>query len=210
MSDARAPTEADLRPTEFLETAHPAILAFVQRVAADAPDATERARRLFAAVRDEIRYNAYALPTDPADYRASAVLEARTGYCVPKSVLLSTVARAAGIPARLGFADVRNHLQTERLREQMGTDLFLYHGYSTLYLEGRWLKASSAFNADLCARFGVEPLDFDGTGDALLHPFSGDGSTYMEYVRDHGDFDDLPFERLMDAYGTAYPALICG
>jgi transglutaminase-like putative cysteine protease len=210
MSDAPAlPTDADLRPTRFLETEHPAVLAFVERVAGDASDAIERARRLFAAVRDEIRYDAYVLPTDPADYRASAVLEAGTGYCVPKSVLLTTVARAAGIPSRLGFADVRNHLQTERLREQMGTDLFLYHGYSTLYLDGRWLKASSAFNAGLCARFGVEPLDFDGTGDALLHPFSGDGSKYMEYVRDHGDFDDLPFERLMDAYSEAYPALTC-
>ncbi len=127
---------------------------------------------------------------------------------MPKSVLLSAAARAVGIPARLGFADVKNHLQSERLAEQMGTDLFVYHGYSTLYVGGAWRKASSAFNTELCERFGVQPLDFDGTSDALLHPFSGDGSRYMEYVHDHGDRDDLPLDEILHAYRATYPSLV--
>ena len=159
---------------------------FVARVTAGAEGEHDVAALLFAAVRDEVRYDPYRIPTDPADYRASAVLAAGSGYCVQKAVALTAAARAAGIPSRLGFADVRNHLQSERLRELMGTDLFVWHGYSTLFVGGRWTKASPAFNAELCARFGVPPLDFDGTHDALLHAFAGDGSRYMEYVREHG------------------------
>lgn len=201
------PTAADLAPTAFLDTEHPEVVAYTHRVTEGAADDAERARRLFAAVRDDVRYNPYDLPVAPAAYRASAILAARSGYCVQKSVLLSAVARAAGIPARLGFADVRNHLQTERLREQMGTDLFVWHGYSVLWIGGAWRKASAAFNRELCARFGVEPLDFDGTSDALLHQFSGDGSRYMEYTDDHGTYDDLPLDELLAAYRAAYPSL---
>lgn len=202
-----SPTAEDLAPTAFLDTEHPAIQAYAERLTAGAPDDAERVRRLFAAVRDDVRYNPYDLPTAPEAYRASAILEARNGYCVQKTVLLSAIARASGIPARLGFADVRNHLQTERLREQMGTDLFVWHGYSVLWVDGAWRKASPAFNAELCARFGVEPLEFDGTTDALLHQFSGDGSRYMEYVDDHGVYADLPLDELLAAYVAAYPAL---
>jgi hypothetical protein len=75
---------------------------------------------------------------------------------------------------------------------------------------GRWTKASPAFNAELCARFGVPPLDFDGTQDALLHAFAGDGSQYMEYVHEHGVYTDLPLERILAAYRAAYPAMAAG
>jgi hypothetical protein len=47
---------------------------------------------------------------------------------VPKAAVLAAVARAAGIPARLGYADVRNHMSTERLRQTMKTDVFVWHG----------------------------------------------------------------------------------
>jgi transglutaminase-like putative cysteine protease len=135
------------------------------------------------------------------------VLAAGRGYCVQKAVALSAAARAAGIPARLGFADVRNHLQSERLRAAMGTDLFVWHGYSVLHLGGRWTKASPAFNRELCERFGVPPLEFDGTRDALLHAHAGDGSRYMEYLHEHGVWADLPLERILAAYREAYPVL---
>ncbi len=201
------PRVEDLQQTAFFDCAGDVVRGFVARVTAGAEDEHEVAARLFAAVRDEVRYDPYRIPTDPADYRASAVLGAGSGYCVQKAVALTAVARAAGIPSRLGFADVRNHLQSERLLELMGTDLFVWHGYSTLFVGGRWTKASPAFNAELCARFGVPPLDFDGTHDALLHAFAGDGSQYMEYVREHGVYADLPLERILAAYREAYPPM---
>jgi len=201
------PAREDLEPTGFLELEDELVRRQVARARAGAADEHELAARLFAAVRDEIRYDPYAVSARAADYRAGAVLRAGSGFCVQKAVVLTALARAAGLPARLGFADVRNHLQTERLRERMGTDLFVWHGYSVLFVGGRWTKASPAFNRELCARFGVPPLDYDGSADALLHAFAADGSRYMEYLNDHGVYRDLPLARIIAGNLAAYPAL---
>lgn len=198
---------ADVAPTEFIDSDHDVVRQFVDRVLGSADVDRVKVSRLFDAVRDEIRYDPYTLSTDPADYRASAVLAAGSAYCVPKAILLTAAARATGIPARLGFADVRNHLQSPRLLATMGTDLFVYHGYSALFVDGHWRKASPAFNAELCARFGVAPLEFDGRQDALLHAYTGSGERHMEYVRDHGLSSELPFDEIMAAYASTYPVL---
>lgn len=198
-----------LGATEFLDIEHESVRAFTAAAIGDASTDREKAKRLFAAVRDQIWYDPYTVSDDPAHYRASFVLDAGRGYCVPKAVLLTAVCRAGGIPARLGFADVRNHLQTESLRARMGgTDLFVYHGYSHLFIDGRWLKATPAFNTELCARFGVPPVDFDGDRDALLHVFTADGAQHMEYVRERGIFDDLPLNVILTELRRTYGPLI--
>lgn len=200
---------AFLGATDFLDIEHESVRAFTAAAIGDASTNRDKAKRLFAAVRDQIWYDPYTISDDPAHYRASFVLEAGRAYCVPKAVLLTAVCRAAGIPALLGFADVRNHLQTEALRALMGgTDLFVYHGYSYLYIDGRWLKATPAFNTELCARFGVPPVDFDGDRDALLHAFTADGAQHMEYVRQRGVFDDLPLNPILTELRHTYGPLI--
>lgn len=207
LENSGPPTPDDLRPTRFIDSESDTVRDLVERATAAAEDQHAVAARLFAAVRDGIRYDPYQMPTDPGGYAASAVIEAGSGYCVQKAVALTAAARAAGIPSRLGFADVRNHLQSQRLWELMGTDLFVWHGYSTFFVGGRWTKASPAFNAELCARFGVPPLDFDGTSDALLHAYTGNGERHMEYVREHGFYVDLPLETLTAALREAYPRI---
>lgn len=207
---SRAP-DSFLEATEFLDIEHGEIRAFTAATVGDASTDREKAKRLFAAVRDHVWYDPYTVSADPAHYRASFVLQARRAYCVPKAVLLTAVCRAAGIPARLGFADVRNHLQTEALRTVMGgTDLFVYHGYSSLHVDGRWVKATPAFNVELCSRFGVPPVEFDGEHDALMHAFTADGTQHMEYVRERGVFDDLPLAAILtelrDTYGPMVEA----
>lgn len=198
------PALSDLSPTPFIDSDHAAVREFTERVVGPARDERTIVARLFSAVRDEVRYDPYSVSMRPEDYRASAVLGAGSAFCVPKAVLLTAAARATGIPSRLGFADVRNHLQSERLLALMGTDLFVYHGYSVLFVDGQWRKASPAFNRELCERFGVPPLEFDGSADALMHAYSGSGDRYMEYLRDHGTRPDLPFEEIMAAYSAAY------
>jgi transglutaminase-like putative cysteine protease len=198
------PPADDLGPTEFIDSDSEVPREFTERVANGAKDEHEVVARLFAAVRDGIRYDPYNVSGDPNDYRASNVLRSPTGYCVQKSVALTAAARAAGIPSRLGFADVKNHLQSKKLRERMGTDLFVWHGYSTFFVGGRWTKASCAFNRELCERFGVAPLDFDGREDALLHPFTADGSKYMEYVHDRGTYSDLPLDTMLASLRETY------
>ncbi len=188
---------ACLGPTAFLDADHPTVSAFARTVTDGARSDRERAALLFRAVRDGIRYDPYSVTSDPADYRASTVAGRPAAYCVPKAVLLAGAARAVGIPSRVGFADVRNHLQSERLREQMGTDLFVCHGFTELYLGDRWLKATPTFNVELCERFGVQPLEFDGSADALFHEHDAGGRRHMEYVRYRGAFTDLPLAWLV-------------
>ena len=202
-----APGPQHLTATAFIDADHPVVRAFAQR-AVDRATGPERVRRLFAAVRDEIRYDPYTVTRDPRDYVASAVIQAGASYCVPKAVVLTAVARALRIPARVGFSDVRNHLQSQRLADAMGTDVFVFHGYAELYLDGAWRKATPAFNASLCARFGVPALEFDGTKQALLHAFDADGNRHMEYVRERGLYSDLPLEQILQTFTASYPGLI--
>jgi transglutaminase-like putative cysteine protease len=196
-----------LAPTPSLDFDHPAVAAFA-REAAGSGTARERARRLYYAVRDGIRYDPYSFRLSPEWLTASRTLQARAGWCVPKAVLLAACCRAQGIPARLGFADVRNHLATQRLLELMGTDLFVWHGYVSLLLDGRWVKATPAFNVEMCRRFGVLALEFDGSADSLLQPFNAHGQRHMEYVNDRGVFDDLPYGELRADMLARYPRLV--
>ncbi len=198
---------ATLARTPFLDFDHARVSAFAARAAGSGSE-RERAVRLYYAVRDGIRYDPYAFHVGPEWLRASRTLEAGAGWCVPKAILLAACCRAQGIPARLGFADVRNHLATERLLQMMGSDLFIWHGYVSLLLEGRWVKATPAFNIEMCRRFDVLPLEFDGTADSLLQPYDAKQRRHMEYVRDRGLFDDLPFDALAADMRATYPRLI--
>jgi len=194
-----------LRPTAFLDGDHPAVSGFARAKAGGALGPVEKARRLFLAVRDDILYDPYGIEWEAAGFRASRCLERGGGYCVTKAVLLAACARASGIPARLGFADVINHLNAPRLREIMETDLFVWHGYAELRLSGRWIKATPAFNQSLCGKIGVEPVRFDGKHDALMPPTDLDGRSFMEYVRDRGRYDDVPFDAILEDTRAAYP-----
>jgi hypothetical protein len=88
----------------------------------------------------------------------------------------------------------------------MKTDTFIFHGYTELFIEGRWVKATPTFNLSLCNKFGVNPLDFDGRKDSLFHPYDKEGKRHMEYVKDHGSFPDVPFERIVTYFREYYPA----
>lgn len=200
------PSPATLAPTALLDSDHPAVAAFA-REHARGTDTRARAVALYHAVRDGFRYDPYRIDLSDAGMRASSVLDKGYGWCVTKGALLTAAARAAGIPARLGFADVRNHLSTERLRASMKTDLFIWHGYVEMHLDGAWRKCTPAFNLSLCERFGLLPLEWDGRSDSLYHPFDRAGNRHMEYVHERGSFDDLPLARIVADFDALYPGL---
>lgn len=200
--------EVYLNPTYFLDFTSPVVEEFAKRTCAGAKTPTERATKLYYAVRDEIRYDPYDLSPSRATYTASSVLTKGTGYCVAKAVALTALGRQQGIPSRLGFADVRNHLSTRRLRELMNSDTFYYHGYTEFLLNDVWIKATPAFNLSLCERFKVRPLDFDGIHDVIFHEFNEDNQKHMEYLRDHGSFIDLPYEEIFSCYQQHYPTML--
>ena len=193
-----------LQAGRYIDSAHPAVVTFAKAKVNGASE-RERAISLYYAVRDEIRYNPFLDFSRAEAFVASAVLEAGEGFCVGKASLLAAAARAAGIEARVGFANVKNHLTSPRLMETMGSDLFVYHGYTELRLDGRWVKATPAFNLALCKRFRVKPLEFDGRTDSIFHPFDEDERRHMEYLRDRGSYADVPVAEIQKAFREAYP-----
>jgi len=116
-----------LQSARFVDSAHPKVVQFAAEQA-KGNDAREKAVALYYAVRDRIRYNPFQNFTLDDTYRGSVCLERGEGWCVPKAALLAGCARAVGIPARVGYADVKNHLTTPALTAKMGTDLFVFHG----------------------------------------------------------------------------------
>jgi transglutaminase-like putative cysteine protease len=197
--------EQYLSPTYYIDSDHPRVAAFALQHGKTGATDMENAVSLYYAVRDSIPYNPFSLKPLKERMRASSILQAGQGYCVAKAVLLAACARAFKIPARLGFADVRNHLTTKKLRNIMETDLFIYHGYTDLFLNNRWVKATPAFNRSLCEKFNIAPLEFDGTEDSIFHPFDNLGKRHMEYVTDHGVFSDLPWEKIITESMKLYP-----
>jgi transglutaminase-like putative cysteine protease len=196
-----------LSPTYFIDSDASEVIAFARSVAGSKENSLEIGISIFYAVRDKIRYDPYRIDLEKRDaFKASVIISRGYGYCVAKAIALTAVARASGIPSRLGFADVRNHLTTERLRQLMKTDIFIFHGYTELFLDGRWVKATPTFNLSLCDKFGVKPLDFDGKSDSLLHPYDRAGKRHMEYIKDHGHFTDVPYERIVSYFKEYYPA----
>lgn len=198
------PDDGSRRASAMMDLEHERVRAFVAEHTAGAADDTEKAVALYYAVRDLIRYDPYELSCTVEGMKASATLEKGRGWCVPKAVLLAACCRAAGIPARVGFADVRNHLSTERMRRQMNTDVFFWHGYTAIWLGGQWLKATPAFNIELCEKFHLKPLDFDGREDSLYHAFDLQGNRHMEYLNDRGAFDEVPLAEILATFAEHY------
>ena len=199
-------TESYLQPGVYIDSDHPAVVAFAREHVRGSTEIA-RAVSLYYAVRDGIRYNPFLDFTVESAYRASDCLAAGEGFCVGKAALLAACARAEGIPARVGFADVRNHLSTPRLLEYIGSDVFVFHGYCEMFLERRWVKATPAFNLALCTKFRVKPLEFDGRNDSIFHPYDADERRHMEYLRDRGTFADVPASEIQQAFREYYPRL---
>jgi transglutaminase-like putative cysteine protease len=192
----------------FIDSGSPAVAAFATRSVTGANEPVAAVLRLYTAIRDGIIYDPYVDLADRINYRASSVLAAGRGFCIGKAALLAAAARSLGVPARVGYADVRNHLTSPRLRQLIGTDVFVWHSYADIFLAGRWVKATPAFDRALCDRVGIKTLEFDGRSDSLFHPFDRAGRQHMEYLRDRGTFFDVPFETIQADFRDKYPSLL--
>ena len=194
-----------LSPTEIIDSDHQSIIDYAADVLRDTEDdPISKAIKLYYAVRDVIWYDPYLPFYRPEHYRASHVLKKRRAFCIGKASLLCALGRVSGIPSRVGFATVRNHLATRQLIEFLGTDLFVYHGFVEFYLAGKWVKATPAFNIELCRKHNVLPLEFNGREDSIFHPFNADKKQFMEYVDDHGTYADIPVDEIVIGFGKIY------
>jgi transglutaminase-like putative cysteine protease len=193
--------------TASLDYEDPIVQAFVDRTLAGRHGSPrENAVSLYYAVRDQILYDVYDADLSRDGLRASSILNKGRGFCLHKSIVYAAACRAVGIPSRLVFADVRNHLSSGKLRGLVGGNVF-FHGLTSVWLDGRWMKATPVFNKTLCRLYRMTPLEFDGTGDSLYQPYDADNRRYMEFVKHYGEFDDFPYEMVMQNMHQSHPKL---
>jgi transglutaminase-like putative cysteine protease len=183
-----------LDPTYIIDADSELVDAKARELTTDATEPVERARRLFYWVRDAIRYNIWTPKGSPELFRASATILRGEGYCVQKAVVMVALARAAELPARLGFAAIKNYSLPAHFLEIVKENRFPWHGYAQLLLNGRWVKATPAFDAKMCAKSRIRPVEFDGHTDACFHACNLDGTRHIEYLKDRGPFDDVPLD----------------
>lgn len=188
-----------LKPTPFLDSDAESVKEKSRALVQGIHSPRDKAIRIFYGVRDGIKYTIYGKRSLREHFRASAILSAGEGYCVQKAILLVALSRAASIPARLRFASIRSHLISKEMLEKRGTNLFPYHGYTDLHLEGSWVKAAPTFDIVSCINADLRPVDFDGQHDALLPSTTLDGRPHIEYVEDRGFFEEVPFDAIMEA-----------
>jgi transglutaminase-like putative cysteine protease len=160
----------------------------------------EKAIALFYFVRDSIKYNPYD-SADRYEYSiASATLKRGYGLCFQKAAVLVAMCRAVGIPARFGFADIRNHLLSARFLDMMcGSNILVYHGFAEIYIDGKWVIATPAYDLETCLQNGFLPVEFDGVNDARLSRYNQEGKLHVEYLKYHGSYDDLPWQEIYNA-----------
>ncbi len=190
----------------YIDSDSPDVIAFAKKNTEGATTDIEKAVKLYYAVRDGFLYDPYHVDLRAEAMKGSATLKRGSGYCGEKATLLAAAARVVGIPSRLGFANVKNHLSAQKLLDLLRSDVFVFHGFTELFINGKWVKATPAFNKSLCDKFGVAPLEFDGINDSIFHEFEG-GKKFMEYLHDFGSFADVPRDLFIKSLQENYPHL---
>jgi len=113
-----------LRGERFIEVEDPAVQALAALLRRPAPADTVRA--IYDWVRGQLAYAGYV----PEDRGAADALARRRGDCTEYAYLVTALARASGIPARM----VGGH-DTDRNAVLRAAD---YHNWAEVYFDGRW------------------------------------------------------------------------
>lgn len=194
-----------LEPTFYFDFENSSIQKLISDYKNESISDKEKAISIYIKIRDQWKYDPYSISFSKENYRSSFIAKKSTGNCVEKSILLIACLRALGIPARLHLGKVKNHIAVERLIEKFGSNELSPHGMVNVYLNNKWLKMSPAFNASLCKKFNVEPLEFDGENNSFLQQYNTEGSKFMEYIDDYGPFEDVPLEFMIRMLKEHYP-----
>lgn len=194
-----------LEETLFLDYNHPSFDEFTKDIDPNKP-AIAIAIQLYFLVRDAFLYDPYHLDLSFEGLKASNVLNKKRAWCVEKSTLLAACARKFGIPSRLGYAVVTNHIGVEKLTKYLKRDEIVFHGYVELFLDNDWVKCTPVFDQRICRISGVTPLDWDGKTNSLFQEFQL-GKRFMEYKHFYGTFQDVPIQLMNEEMKKYYPHL---
>ncbi|WP_371622018.1 transglutaminase family protein [Streptomyces sp. NBC_01116] len=161
---------AYLAADEVIDHEHPRVREAANRLAPDADGAYTYARAAFEFVRDTIPHSADS--GDPrVTWRASDVLATRTGICYAKSIALTALLRAGGIPAGLCY---------QRLVGADGVTPVI-HGLVALKLPGAGAGA-----------WGLARVDPRGNKPGVDAQFSLEGERLAWVAREEFDEVDYP------------------
>lgn len=197
-----------LVPSYFFNADDPRIRDFVAELGMpEQLSPSEKAILLYNEVRDRFFYDPFNIRIQREHLRATQLLEDGRGHCIDKAAFFICTCRHLGIPARLGLAKVKNHMGTAKLEKLIQSDVLVPHGYAEVYLEGKWLKCTPAFNRSLCEKLGVAPLEFNGLEDSVFQAYDRGEGGFMEYLEDYGHFADLPLELMISLLQKNYPHL---
>ncbi len=196
-----------LKATYYFDYETEEIQKLIQKFKTDTLTQKEKAKQLYLKIRDNWRYNPYRISLSKENYKASVIAKKTETHCIDKSILLIACLRGLQIPAKIHLAKVKNHIGVERLVEKFGTNEISPHGMVAIFLDGKWLKASPAFNIELCLKCNVAPLEFDGENDSIFQEFDNSGNEFMEYLEDYGSFEDVPIDFIFDNFKENYPKI---
>ncbi len=197
-----------LTPSYYFDFEDENVQELIEEFKSDKLSPKEKAIGIYLKIRDNWRYNPYHLSLLKSSYKASFIAQKPDGHCIEKSILLIACLRGLQIPARIHLAKVKNHIGVERFMEKFGTDEITPHGMVDVFLEGKWLKVSPAFNKELCEKCNVATLDFDGQNDSIFHEFDKSGNKFMEYLDDYGYFEDVPVDFILNNFKENYPEIM--
>jgi hypothetical protein len=197
-----------LQPTEFFDFDKKDVYEKAHEITKGLKSDKEKAISLFYWVRNEIKYNMMTyIPKIKANFKASETLRRGDGFCVSKSILLSSFARAIGIAARIHLVDLINHKISQKVIDFMGTNVMHYHGYSEFYLNNKWIKLTPTFDPETAIKGKFLPMvEFDGENDAIFPKFDNEGKPFGEYIMDRGIHADLPLDDIDKVFSEKYPS----
>lgn len=194
-----------LKETAFLDYSSKKIQAYIAPLIS-LPSKKEKAIALYYKVRDGFLYDPYHLNLTHKALTSSIILDKKRAWCVEKSIVMASCARALEIPTKLGYAIVKNHIGVEKLSTYLKKPEIVFHGYLELLIEGNWVKCTPTFDTRVCRVSKVSPLEWDAETDSMFQEFEKE-QRFMEYVHFYGTFDDVPIQLMNTEMKKHYPHL---
>jgi len=192
------------KPTKYIDSDSYIVREIANNLARDASNIVDLARKIFYYVRDGIKYSIYVDYFNRDLYRASVIIKNGYGYCVQKAIVLAALYRAVGIPAKICFADIINHSLSSEVYNLLKTNLFVYHGYTEVYIGGRWIKLTPVFDLGTAIKMNIDPLEFNGYDDVILPKYNKLGKLQFTYVKYRGCYVDPPIEDIINVFKSMY------
>lgn len=143
-----------LRPSAFITSDDPQVLAMARSAAGDEKQPHKVAALLCRAVAEEVKYKGLGT----AFATAAEVCRKKTGDCTEYGVLLAALGRAVGIPTRV----VTGLLYVPEIAGQR--NVLGFHMWTQFWIAGKWIDLDAAWN-----QVDVDPTHLALSTQSLQH-----------------------------------------